>query len=695
VSQPIKAATIDHRTTGDVITEDRTTVIPEPRRSPETHGTDSAAPAPLPSEPPTAQPPQGLARMLRRWAPQRRSDNVRFGRTTLALIVAVAALGYAWGVTSDGIHLYYATAVRSMSTNWHNFFFGAFDPGGTISLDKLPGGFWVQALLVRVFGLSTWVLVLPQVIAGVAAVYVLYRAVRRVSGQAAGLIAAAVLAVTPVTVTMARGDVPDGICVFLLVVAADATIRAIRTGRRRSLLYAAVVVGLAFQVKMIEAWLVLPGFVLAYLVGAPGSAALRWRRLAAAGAVLVVVSLSWMTVISLVSASSRPYVDGSSNNSVFTQVFQYNGIDRIPALSTHDLSSHVPYTVSPAQEAAEAALHGISASASGLTPSWHRLVTGAVGRDGGWLLPLALCVAAAGLLLRRRRPRIDQTRVALLLWAGWLIPLTIAFSASANLLPYYLGMLTPAIAALTGIGAVMAYRTHRAGNREWPQYALTALIAAEALVLTLTAGTPTWFTVTTVAVSVTALLIRTLGWRRSRVAFAATLAAALAGPAVCSFDLAHGRATVWDVPFAAHGNLGSPAYQRAINPHGDLVSYGGTLMPHMTAATWRLLRAQSAQLNRERTHSSVVIFGAGEASLFLIGGSTAIITVGGYTGDVNFPTVSDLRTMLDRRLISIAVVPGALDARANDPRIALLLSACDPVQSSPSVRLVVCSGFAD
>ena len=688
MSQPLDASTIDRRTTDDLAI-----LTPEPRRSPETYGTEQAPltePASAPR--PIDQRPARIRQTLRRWAPRRRSDDVRFGRTTLALIVAVAALGYAWGITNDGIHLYYAAAVRSMSTNWHNFLFGAFDPGGTISLDKLPGGFWVQALLVRAFGLSTWVLVLPQVIAGVAAVYVLYRAVRRISGQAAGLIAAAVLAVTPVTVTMARGDVPDGICVFLLVVAADATIRAIRTGRRRSLLYAAVVVGLAFQVKMIEAWLVLPGFVLAYLVGAPGSAALRWRRLAGAGVVLVVVSLSWMTVISLVPASSRPYVDGSSNNSVFTQVFQYNGIDRIPALSTHDLSSHVSYQLSPAQEVEEAAVYNISASASGLTPSWHRLLTGAIGRDGGWLLPLALCVAGAGLLLRRRRPRTDQTRVALLLWTGWLIPLTIAFSASANLLPYYLGMLTPAIAALTGIGAVMAYRTHRAGNREWPQYTTIALIAGEAVLLT--AGTPTWFMITVIAVSVFGLGIRALGWRRSRVAFAATLAAALAGPAVCSFDLAHARATVWDAPFSAHGNLGTPAYQRAVNPHGELISYGGTLMPHMTAATWRSLRAQSVQFV-ERTGTSVVVFGAGEASLFLVGGSTDIITVGGYSGDVNFPSVSDLRTMLDRRLISIAVVPGELDARANDPRIALLLSACDPVQSSPSLRVVVCSGFAN
>ena len=616
---------------------------------------------------------------------------MRWGRSTLALIVAVSALGYAWGITTDGIHIYYATAVRSMSTSWHNFLFAAFDPGATISLDKLPGGFWVQALLVRAFGMSTWVLVLPQVIAGVAAVYVLYRAVRRTSGQAAGLIAAAVLAVTPVTVTMARGNVPDGICVFLLVLAADATIRAIRSGRRRSLVYAAVIVGLAFQVKMLEAWLVLPGFVLAYLVGAPGSAARRWGRLAMAGAVLVVVSLSWMTVISLVPASSRPYVDGSSNNSVFTQVFQYNGIDRIPALSTHDLSGHVPYTVSPAQETAS---RGLSVSGSLPAPNWHRLVTGPIGRDGGWLLPLALCLAAAGLLLRRRRPRTDQTRVALLLWTGWLIPLTIAFSATANLLPYYLGMLTPAIAALTGIGAVMAYRTHRAGNREWPQYALTALIAGEAVLLT--AGTPIWFTVTTIAVGVIALAVRALGWRRSRVAFTVTLAAALAGPAVCAFDLVHARATVWDVPFAAYGNLGSPAYQRAVIAHGGHGSYGGTLIPHMTAGTWQILRAESARFYDDRGHSAVVVFTAGEASAFLVGGgSTDIITVGGYTGEVNFPSVSDLSAMLDRRLIAIAVVPGALDVRANDPRIALLLSACDPVTSSVSLRVLVCSGFAD
>src|SRR4051794_37315929 len=149
-------------------------------------------------------------------------------------------------------------AARSMSESWHDFIFGAFDPAGTVTVDKLPGALWVQALSLRVFGFHIWALVLPQVVEGVLTVLVLYRVVRRLAGPAAGLTAAAVLAVTPVTVLLSRGNVSDSLLVLLLVLAADATSAALLTGSLRQLLLAGVWVGLAFQAKMIQAWLLLP-----------------------------------------------------------------------------------------------------------------------------------------------------------------------------------------------------------------------------------------------------------------------------------------------------------------------------------------------------------------------------------------------------------------------------------------------------
>ena len=152
--------------------------------------------------------------------------------------------------------------------SWHNFFFAAFDPAATITLDKLPGAFWLQALSVRIFGVHAWALVAPQVVEGMASVLVLYRVVRRLSGPLAAIVAAGVLVFSPATVALNRGNISDTLMVLLLLLAADATVSAVISGRSRSLIWAGVFVGLAFQAKMIEAWLVLPAFALAYLTGA-------------------------------------------------------------------------------------------------------------------------------------------------------------------------------------------------------------------------------------------------------------------------------------------------------------------------------------------------------------------------------------------------------------------------------------------
>jgi len=207
-----------------------------------------------------------------------------WARPLLLLIAAGAGLAYAWSIGSDNLEIYYAAAARSMSMSWRNFFFGGFDPAGTITLDKLPGAFWVQALSVRLFGVHVWAIVAPQVVEGVLAVLVLYRAVRRLSGPAAGLIAALVLAASPATVVLNRGNVSDTLMTLLLVLAADSVVTALVEDRPRHLLLAAVWVGLAFQAKMLQAWLVLPALALPYLVAASGKLTRRARWLVAAGA---------------------------------------------------------------------------------------------------------------------------------------------------------------------------------------------------------------------------------------------------------------------------------------------------------------------------------------------------------------------------------------------------------------------------
>ena len=371
-------------------------------------------------------------------------------RGAVLILAGLAGLSYAWALGRDPLEPYYAAAVRSMSMNWHNFIYGAFDPAGTITLDKLPGAFWVQALAVRAFGVHTWVIVLPQAIEGVLTVVFLYRAVQRLAGPAAGLVAAAVVVVSPATVALNRGNISDSLMILLLVLAADAVSAALAHGSQGRLVLAAIWTGLAFQAKMIEAWLVLPAFGLVYLVSAPGPLGRRVRQLAVAGVVAALVSLSWMTVVSLVPAGHRPYIDGSHDNSAYEQVFVYNGFGRFGEQT-------------PLQLLAGQSL-GVGATVRNPAPG-PRLLRGGLGRDTGWLLPAALIVAGWGIVTRRRQPRGDPLRACFVLWGGWLVPLAVTFSVATTINPYYTAALTPAVAAILGAGVAAAWSRDRSAAR--------------------------------------------------------------------------------------------------------------------------------------------------------------------------------------------------------------------------------------
>jgi 4-amino-4-deoxy-L-arabinose transferase-like glycosyltransferase len=452
------------------------------------------------------------------------SRPVLLRRLALAAIAALAGLLYAWALGQGTLEYYYAAAVRSMSMSWRNFIFGAFDPAGTITLDKLPGAFWIQALSVRAFGFHPWAIVLPQAVEGVLTVLVLYHAVARLAGSAAGLIAALILAVSPATVALNRGNISDSLLILLLVLAADAVSGAITAGAGNSrtlgagiggLVLAAVWVGLAFQTKMIEAWMVLPALGLAYLVCGPGSVGRRAGQLAVAGTLTALVSLSWMIAVSLVPAADRPYVDGSHDDSIFEQVFVYNGFGRfgdqtpqqlLATLARSGSSPSTPVTVEvpvPAGATLVPAPPSTGASpvpapvSTGATPvaappsaapapgatiieyapsagpstgtgsstlaaaplkGPNRLLHGDLGRDTGWLIPAAGVIALWGIASRRRQPRGDPLRACFIVWGGWLVTLFAVFSAITVINAYYTAALSPPVAAIIGAGVAAAWK---------------------------------------------------------------------------------------------------------------------------------------------------------------------------------------------------------------------------------------------
>ncbi len=553
------------------------------------------------------------------------SDQPRWARPALLAIATLAAFSYAWGNTSVNIETFYGAAARSMSQSWHNFFFASFDPWGTVSVDKLPGAFWVQALSLRIFGFHLWAMVLPQVVEGTLTVLVLYRVVRRVSGAGAGLVAALALALSPVTVLMNRGNVSDSLLILLLVLAADAVTRAISSGRWQPLVVAGVWVGLAFQAKMLEAWLVLPAFAIAYVLAAPAES--LYRRLGDVlrmGLAVIIVSLSWMTVVTLVPAHDRPYVDGSCNNSIFSQVFLYNAGDRI---SGHILDQPGCHATSPPLVAAATHLSATGVGTGVIPTGGGRFLTGGLGRDDAWFFLPSLVAFGAILVLRRRAPRTDQLRAAAVLWLTWLFFMWSFFSSSHSLNSYYLAALVPPMAALCGLGLAEAHRHWDTTRTRQAMLASVVVVSLYAVALVPSdAGLRTVIVASAVVIGGAAAVL---------------LGASLLRPGQKRWKLA-------GLALSALALLVGPAWASATAVADGLGSFDTPYQPASLTAVLQTdadqALAGAAQLNRiaDRVKPTVAVdtresSPAVSADIMFTG--REYLSVGGYTGRVPTPTV--------------------------------------------------------
>ncbi|MET7968968.1 glycosyltransferase family 39 protein [Micromonospora sp. NPDC005305] len=394
------------------------------------------APAPEPARIP-AQPPAEPAEPARR--------DPRWTRPALLGLLLATALLYLWGLGASGWgNAFYSAAVQAGSQSWQAFFYGSSDAANSITVDKTPASLWLMALSVRLFGLSSWSILVPQALLGVASVGVLHAAVRRWYGPVAGLLAGAVLAVTPVATLMFRFNNPDALLVFLLVAAAYATVRAVETASTRWITLTGALVGLGFLTKMLQAFLVIPVFAGVYLLAAPTGFWRRIRQLLLAGLAVVVAAGWWVAVVELVPASARPYIGGSQHNSILELTLGYNGLGRI----TGDEEGSV----------GGAGRMGGGGPFSGQSGPLRMFGT-EVGGQVSWLLPAALILLVPGLWLAGRAARTDRTRAGLLLWGGWLLLTGLIFSFMSGIFHgYYTVALAPAVGALVGIGATLLWR---------------------------------------------------------------------------------------------------------------------------------------------------------------------------------------------------------------------------------------------
>jgi 4-amino-4-deoxy-L-arabinose transferase-like glycosyltransferase len=518
------------------------------------------------------------------------------------LLIATAAL-YLWNLSASGYgNAFYAAAAQAGAQSWRAWFFGSLDARNFITVDKPPASLWVTGLSVRLFGVNSWSVLAPQALMGVAAVAVLYLTVRRTfadpnHGAAAGLLAGAVLAVTPAATLMFRFNNPDALLVLLLTVAAYCLMRAVSAGSWRWLVGVGIIMGAAFLTKMLQSFLVLPGFGLAYLLVAPTTWGKRVLHILAAAAALVASAGWWVLAVQLTPASARPYVGGSTDNTVLNLALGYNGINRILGHTREGRSL--------------ASWGGTNLPMFGGRSGLHRLFTGEMANEIGWLIAPALFVVAFGIYLAARRALSRAELCALLMWGTWLLVTGVVLSFMGGMVhPYYTVALAPAIAALVGIGAMWGWRRRSTWDGRFALALLVALAAISAAVL-LHRNTfgPVLLPWPIVALS----LVSAIGLLWPRPPVAALLAGCIAGLA---------GTTVFSVATAATPH------------HGTMPTAART---SQVTGTWINDEATNAQLANllATTHTqwSAATNGSQSAAALEIASGTSVMAIGGWSGD--------------------------------------------------------------
>ena len=585
-------------------------------------------------------------------------------RADLVPGVAVVLLALAlntWSLQVVGYgNTYYAAATRSMTQSWSNFFFGAFDPNGFITVDKPPIFLWVDAASARVFGYSTWSLVLPSAIAGAASVGLLWAIVRRYFGVFAATSAGLVLALTPVAVAVNRLNLPDPFFILALVAAAGAIVRSLDSRRPLAwLALAGVLVGIGFNIKMMAAWIPGPALALALVIAAeriswPEARTLALKLALLAGVTLA-VSFSWILVVDAWPASARPYIGGSIDNNAMDLAFGYNGFARLNG----DGGGPVPVQPGGQAPGAIAGPGGIFAGYAGPL----RMLDNANGGQIGWLLPFALASAVIALWLCRRDRR---KRAVVLLFAGWTLAYAIAFSyAVGTVHAYYTAAMAPGIAALTGIGLAALVEAARREAR-W-LVALFAMVAATVVTQMVIAGrTPEfygWLRPATIGCASAGLVLMAVLASR-RVPVVAGAAVAIAGLLLLP--------AAWSLSAASNASLNATLPQAGPQEGFSGSTFGSLAFDRGTAGLAAWLEAHEDP----GAEWQLVVPNAQVGARLIAQYGIPVMAVGGFLGRDDTLSLGQFAKLTDAGKVRYVLVTQAT------PLFESVLMACNPVIDS-------------
>lgn len=543
----------------------------------------------------------------------------------LALLVGTGVL-YLWNLGANGwANAYYAAAIQAGANNWTAFLFGSFDQSNAITVDKPPAFLWIPAISVKIFGLNTYSILIPEVLMGVAAVFLLYAAITRVAGRTAGLIAGLALALTPVALLMFRYNNPEATLILLMCAAAYSLVRALQSTAGRALLWMillGVLLGLGFLTKQLQVFTVVPAFPIAYFFTANTGWLKRIGHLVAAGVAMLVAAGWWVLLIQLTPAASRPYVGGSQNNSFLQLTFGYNGLGRING-------------------------YEVGAVGSGRRSGWSmlRMFTGNFATQISWLLPAALIILVAALwfLLRTKAWKYSPERqiLGLTLALGlWLVLTTAVFSFMRGTIhTYYTDALSPAIAGLIGLGTAILWR-HRSSL-----VALTALAGSILITgswaMILVSHDPGFIDeygqqIFGLAI-LAAMLVLLSAWSFGHegiarvlvpIAAAVSLVAVLAAPAAYSVATVQGSRTG---ALIVAGPVAQP-----INAAGS----GGGLL-HVTTPGPTVIDMLRSQASIYRWVAATT--GSNDAAGYQLESRAPVLAVGGFNGTDPFPTLAQFQ----------------------------------------------------
>lgn len=571
----------------------------------------------------------------------------RWARPAFWALLGLTSVLYLWGLRSLGwANEYYAAAVQAGTQSWKALLFGSLDSGNSITVDKPPASLWIMALSGRLFGFNTLSMLVPQALMGVGSVALLVASVRRVSGYGAGLLAGTVLALTPVAALMFRFNNPDALLVLLLIAAAYCVIRALDGTTTRWIALAGVLVGLAFLTKLLQALLVTPAFALVVLVAIPGTIWQRVRDLLLALGAMILSAGWYLALVSLWPSDSRPYIGGSTDNSLLQLALGYNGIGRV--LGGNGNSHHRPNgLVAPPPDS------GHGSAMFGGEPGIARLFSDSMAAEIAWLLATAAIGLLATMWFTRSASRTDRTRAALLLWGGWLAVTAAVFSFMKGIMhPYYTVALAPPIAAIVGISVreLWARRQLRASR-----VALALMLGSAGLMAFLILDrSPDWLpwlrwvllTGTVVTAGVLMLSDRRDRW--ATVIASAALLFGLAGTAA------------YAVATATTGH-GGPV--PTSGPHPAVAHGFGT---DASGPKWADSQQLRTMLTDNRSRWSAATVGSRAAGALELAFSKPVMSIGGFSGGDNSPTLERFQAYVAQGQIPYFIV-GPDAAPGNGP----------------------------